>query len=48
MPFEPRTMTIMGKWHHAAMIYKNGQMKAYLDNTRALRRSAGWVRSRQP
>jgi OOP family OmpA-OmpF porin len=25
-----------GKWHHAAMIYKNGQMKAYLDNTRAL------------
>ena len=25
-----------GKWHHAAMIYKNGQMKAYLDNSRAL------------
>lgn len=25
-----------GKWHHAAVIYKNGQMKAYLDNTRAL------------
>ena len=25
-----------GKWHHAAIIYKNGQMKAYLDNTRAL------------
>ncbi len=25
-----------GKWHHAALIYKNGQLKAYLDNTRAL------------
>ena len=25
-----------GKWHHAALIYKNGQMKMYLDNTRAL------------
>jgi outer membrane protein OmpA-like peptidoglycan-associated protein len=25
-----------GKWHHAAVIYKNGQIKAYLDNTRAL------------
>ncbi len=25
-----------GKWHHAAIIYKNGQLKAYIDNTRAL------------
>ncbi len=25
-----------GKWHHAAMIFKNGQLKAYLDNSRAL------------
>jgi OOP family OmpA-OmpF porin len=25
-----------GKWHHAAVIYKDGQMKAYVDNTRAL------------
>ncbi|HWF44501.1 MAG TPA: OmpA family protein [Candidatus Kapabacteria bacterium] len=24
------------KWHHAAIIYKNGQMKMYLDNSRAL------------
>jgi OOP family OmpA-OmpF porin len=26
----------LGKWHHAAFIYKNGQMKAYIDNTRDL------------
>lgn len=25
-----------GKWHHAAFIYKNGQIKAYIDNTRNL------------
>ncbi len=25
-----------GKWHHAAMIYKGDQLKAYLDNTRAV------------
>ncbi len=25
-----------GEWHHAAFIYKNGQIKAYIDNTRDL------------
>ncbi len=25
-----------GKWHHGAIIYKNDQMKVYVDNTRAL------------
>ncbi|MDP4220514.1 MAG: OmpA family protein [Bacteroidota bacterium] len=25
-----------GKWHHGAMIIKNGQMKVYIDNVRAL------------
>lgn len=25
-----------GKWHHAAAIFQNGQMKAYVDNKRAL------------
>jgi OOP family OmpA-OmpF porin len=25
-----------GKWHHAALIYKNDQLKAYVDNVRAL------------